>query len=148
MSAQSPRFRAITPREASIFACVADALLAPEPLLPPVRETTTAAGLDDWLARSPAINRHAVRAGLYLLEVAPLLTGDRRRFRRLAPERRRAFLAGGKRRPVWIAAMVDTMRMLAAATYYGDDGVARRLGYDADARLRRGRELRTKESRP
>lgn len=142
------RLRAITPREASIFAAAADALLAPEPELPPVRETAAAAGFDEWMFRSPPLNRLGLRAGLHLLELAPLARHGRR-FRALEPERRRAFLAPvGRRRSVWIAALVDTLRMLAAASYYGDDAVAGRLGYDADARVARGRELRVAEGRP
>lgn len=145
----TPRFRAITRREASIFACAADTLLAPEPDLPAIRETTTAAGFDDWLAHAPAVNQYSVRAGLYLLELAPRLTGHGGRFRQLDREARREFLSpSNKKRPVWQAALVDTLRMLAAAVYYGDDDVALGLGYDADARVRRGRELRANEGRP
>ncbi|MBI5310181.1 MAG: hypothetical protein HZB14_03990 [Actinobacteria bacterium] len=151
MNAHDDRARllAITPREASIFACAADALLAPEPDLPPVRETAAAAGFDQWMAASPVANRLAVRGGLYFLEIAPRLSGRRKRFRRLAPAERRDFLSPpGRRRPAWQAAMIDTLRMLSAAVYYGDDDVARRLGYDADARLERGRALRASEGRP
>lgn len=145
----SPRFRTLTPREASIFACAADALLAPEPDLPAVRETTAAAGFDDWLADSPAVNRYSVRAGLYLLELTPRLTGHGGRFRQLDRKARQEFLSpSDDRRPIWLTALVDTLRMLAAAVYYGDDDVALGLGYDADARVRRGRELRASESRP
>lgn len=141
------KLRAITPREASIFACAADTLLGPEPELPPVRETGAAAGFDEWLAHSPAINRAAVRIGLYLLEVAPLPRFGRR-FRALDPVQRRAFLLGSGRRNAYVAAAVDTLRMLSAATYYGDDAVAGMLGYDADERVERGRALRKAEDRP
>jgi hypothetical protein len=138
----------ITAREASIFACAADALLAPEPDLPPVRETRAAADFDRWLAASPQVNRIAVRGGLYLLELAPRLTAGAR-FRALSPAARREFLfPSGRRQPVWRAALVDTLRMLAAAVYYGDDHVALGLGYDADARVERGRALRAAEGRP
>lgn len=139
---------AITPREASIFACAADALLAPEPGLPPVRETTTAQGFDAWLAASPALNRIGVRVGLHVLELAPLFTRGHR-LRALTPSQRRDFLATtAKSRVVWAAVLVDTLRMLAAASYYGDDRVAMQLGYDADARVERGRKLRAAEGRP
>lgn len=144
-----PRFHTITRREASIFACAVDALLAPEPDLPAVSTTSTATGFDDWLAASPTINRRAVRAGLYVLELAPRLSGYGGRFRQLDPSMRREFLSPSDRhRPIWIAALVDTLRMLTAAVYYGDDSVARSLGYDADARVNRGRELRAQEDRP
>lgn len=145
----SPKLLAITPREASIFACATDALLAPEPQLPPVRETAAATNFDVWMHASPKMNRVAVRAGLYLLEIAPCFTRGGARFRRLTPPQRREFLSpSGRRRPVWQAAMVDTLRMLSAAVYYGDDRVAIALGYDADARVARGRELRANEGRP
>lgn len=142
-------FKAITPREASIFACATDALLAPEPDLPPVRETAAAVNFDHWIAASPKMNRVGVRFGLYFLEIAPRLSGHGARFRRLSPEQRLEFLSpSDRRRPIWQAAMVDTLRMLAAAVYYSDDNVARQLGYDADARVARGRELRESEGRP
>lgn len=144
-----PRLRAITKREGSIFACAAQALLEPTPDLPPVDASSAVVGLDRWLAASPALNRRAVRASLYVLELAPLFSGRRRRFRRLPPDARLRFLApDGGRRPAWTVTLVDTLRMLAAAVYYGDDGVAAKLGYDADERLRRGRDLRAAEGRP
>lgn len=142
-------FRAITPREASIFACVADTLLAPEPDLPPIRATAATDNFDLWMAASPPTNRIAVRGSLYLLELAPRLTGRGARFRRLSPAERREFLSpAGRRRPAWQAAVTDTLRMLAAAVYYGDDRVALLLGYDADARVDRGHALRASEGRP
>lgn len=142
-------FKAITRREASIFACATDALLAPEPDLPPVRETAAVRYFDEWMAASPKANRVAVRGGLYMLELAPRLSGFGGRFRSLDPERRREFLAPtDRRRPIWQAALIDTLRMLSAAVYYGDDSVARQLGYDADARVARGLELRKREGRP
>jgi hypothetical protein len=36
----------------------------------------------------------------------------------------------------------------AQLAYYGDDRVLAICGYDADANLRRGRELRVREGRP
>lgn len=148
-SQKSGGLRAITRREASIFACAADTLLAPEPGLPAIHETTAVAAFDHWLACSPALNRRAIRAALYLLELAPRLSGRGGRFRQLDRVARREFLAPvGKRRPIWLVALTDTLRMLAAAVYYGDDEIAIGLGYDADARVRRGRELRASERRP
>ena len=49
-------------REASIFACVCDTVVAPEPLLPPVRETDAVQFLDRWLAAAPRLNRIGLRA--------------------------------------------------------------------------------------
>lgn len=151
MNAPRPthHFQTLTPREASIFACAVDTLLAPEPDLPAVRDTTAAIGFDDWLTHSPDANRYAVRAGLYLLELTPRLTGRGARFRQLDRASRQEFLSSaGNKRPLWLTGLVDTLRMFAAAVYYGDDDVALRLGYDADARVRRGRELRASEGRP
>ena len=62
----------LTPREASIFACLTDTVVAPRPLLPPVAETDTAAFFDRWMGRSPRLNRTGFRALLYVVEVAPL----------------------------------------------------------------------------
>src|SRR4051794_41920968 len=75
--------RAITPREASIFACLTDAVVAPAAVLPPVRETDAVLFFDDWMARSPALNRIAMRAALYAFELSPLFTGGGARPRRL-----------------------------------------------------------------
>ena len=55
----------LSPREASIFACVCDTVVAPEPLLPPVRETDAVQFLDRWLAAAPRLNRIGLRALLY-----------------------------------------------------------------------------------
>jgi hypothetical protein len=42
----------------------------------------------------------------------------------------------------------DVLRRLAAHCYYGDAGVMRVLGYDADAAITRTRALRLAEGRP
>ena len=39
----------LSPREASIFACLADTVVAPEPVLPPVRETDAVEFFDRWM---------------------------------------------------------------------------------------------------
>jgi hypothetical protein len=36
----------------------------------------------------------------------------------------------------------------AQLSYWGDDALMRSVGYDADANVRRGRELRAREGRP
>src|SRR4051794_23722825 len=74
----------LTPREASIFACLVDAVAAPEPLLPPVRETDAAFFFDRWMAASPTANAIGMRALLWVLELAPFGLGYRARFRRLS----------------------------------------------------------------
>ena len=76
---------ALSPREASIFACLADTVVAPEPVLPPVRETDAVAFFDRWMARSPRANRVALRGLLYTIEIAPRFLGFGDRMRRLDP---------------------------------------------------------------
>lgn len=134
---------ALSPREASIFACVCDTVVAPEPVLPAVRDTDAVASFDRWLAVSPRLNRLGLRAVLYAAELAPRLLGFSARLRAL-PEPERARLLGalesaGERR---VRELVRLVKGIACLSYYGDDGVMLRLGYDAEANARRGRELR------
>jgi hypothetical protein len=140
------RLAALSPREASIFACICDTVVAPEPVLPPVAATDAVEGFDRMLAAAPAINRAALRALLYAGEIAPLATGRRRRLRRLSPEERGAVLTtleAGRGREI-----VRLLKGLACLSYYSDDGVMRRLGYDAEERVQAGRRLRAAEGRP
>jgi hypothetical protein len=118
----------LTKREASIFACLTDTLLAPAPPLPPVAQTDAAASFSDWLDRAPRANRAALRALLLALELAPrLATRTHPAWHQLPPAQRLAVLtrierAGG--RPV-----VEALRAAAAVSYYGDPGVSALLGY-------------------
>lgn len=117
----------LSAREASIFLCLVDTLLAPAPPLPPVTRTDAAPAFDAWLARAPRVNRVALRGVLLALELAPRLGRRRERWRRLAPAERLAFLAALERRggrPV-----VEALRASAAVSYYGDAGVSALLGY-------------------
>lgn len=142
--------KALTPREASIFACFTDAVVAPEPLLPPVRETDTVASFDDWMSRAPRLNRTGMRSLLYVLEMSPFVTGpERKRLRRLGPSGRAAWLEAiaHARRPE-LRLAYKLMKGVAQFSYWGDDRLMLRVGYDADANLRRGRELRLREGRP
>lgn len=140
---------AISPREASIFACMADALIAPEPDLPPVAQTTTVAAFDAWLAAAPRLNRSGLRLCMYLVEVSPRLLGFRRRLRRLPPAERARWAEKARGdAPAPVRQLADTLRLMAVFCYYGDDDVARRLGYDSDERVARGRALRAAERRP
>lgn len=143
------RLEAISGREASIFACLCDTVVAPEPVLPPVRETDAAEFFDRWMARSPRANRIALRALLLAVELSPLALGFGRRLRRLEPPARAAFLARAERaRPAPLRQLAKLVKGMALLAYYGDDAVMRRIGYDADANVRRGRELRRREARP
>jgi hypothetical protein len=143
------KLRVLTPREASIFACVCDAVVAPEPKLPPVRETDAVAFFDDWMARSPAPNRLGMRALLYMLELSPLLTGARKRLRRLDRDARADWLRTVERtRDARVRLVTKLVRGAAQLSYYGDDRVLRLCGYDAEANVARGRALRVAEGRP
>lgn len=142
--------KALSGREASIFACFTDAVVAPEPLLPPVRQTDAVEFFDDWMARSPRLNRLGMRALLYVLELSPLLAGPRRtRLRRLdRPDRTRWLNAVEKAPRAELRLVYKLVKGAAQLSYWGDDALMKSVGYDADANVRRGRELRAREGRP
>ena len=123
----------LSPREASIFACVADTLLAPAPPLPPIDQTDAVGAFDAWLSRAPRINRIGLRAVLLGLEVAPRLTRARTRWRRLSPPARLALLERLAHRPGG-RTLVEALRASAAVSYYGDAHVSALLGYVPAAR--------------
>ena len=141
--------KALTPREASIFACFTDAVVAPEPVLPPVRETDAVDFFDDWMSRSPRVNRLGMRALLYVLELSPFLTGSRARLRRLDRAGRARWVAAIEhaRRPE-LRLVYKLLKGAAQLSYWGDDQLMLAVGYDADANASRGRELRAREGRP
>jgi hypothetical protein len=142
------RLEALTRREASIFACVCDAVVAPEPVLPPVRETDAVAFFDSWMARAPALNRIGMRALLYALELSPLAFGAGARLRRLDRAARKRWLHAIERAPQpQVKLVAKLVKGAAQLSYYGDDWVLARCGYDAEANLRRGRALRVAEGR-
>ena len=136
----------LTPREASIFACLCDTVVAPEPLLPPVRETDAVESFDRMLAVSPPLNRAALRALLYAAELAPIAARVPRRLRRLDSAARGRVLERLEAGRAW--PLLELVQGLACLSYYGDDGVMRRLGYDPDERVDRARRLRAAEGRP
>ena len=139
----------LSPREASIFACLCDTVVAPEPVLPPVQHTDAVAFFDRWLARSPRPNRLGLRALVYAAELAPHALGLGARLRALDERRRAEALERAERvRAAPVRQLVKLMKGLAFLSYYGDDGVMGLLGYDPDANVRRGRELRARELRP
>jgi hypothetical protein len=139
----------LSPREASIFACLADAVVAPEPILPPVRDTDAVEFFDRWMARMPRLNRAALRTLLYVLEVAPRFMGFGGRMRSLAPERRTEYMRSWERASLpQVRQLAKLMQGFGQFAYYGDDAVMRRLGYDPDAVVRRGLELRARDGRP
>lgn len=140
--------RVLTPREASIFACLCDTVVAPEPVLPPVRETDAVDAFDRMLEASPRLNRIALRALLYAAELAPRASGSRRLRRLDSPGRARALERLEAARSPRTREVVKLLEGVACLSYYGDDAVMRRLGYDAGERVRRGRALRAREGRP
>ena len=139
----------LAPREASIFACLVDTVAAPEPLLPPVAQTDCAFAFDRWMAASPALNSRGMRALLLALEVMPLAMGFGRRFRRLPVDERARFVKKLERSPnQHLRQLVKVLKGAAFLSYYGDDAVMKRIGYDAHANVERGRALRIREGRP
>jgi hypothetical protein len=140
---------AISPREASIFACICDTVVAPAPPFPPVSSTDAVTYFDRWLARSPRANRAAMRALLYVAELCPRALGFDRRLRALPEAERARVLESLERtgRP-GLRELVRLVEGIASLSYYGDDAVMHRVGYDADANVLRGRELRAREGRP
>jgi hypothetical protein len=113
----------VTRREADIFAAVVDAVVDPEPPLPPVAETDAVAAFDRWLAAAPPLNRAALRALLYAME---RVTGEGARLRALPrPARLRALARWG--------GAGEALRSAAAGCYWGDAGALRAIGADVSA---------------
>ena len=133
------------PREASMFACIAETVVGPGGALPPLRRTDAVAAFGANLAAAPPANRALLRALLYAVEAAPLLLGYGARLRRLSPEDRAAALERLEAAPG--GAALRPLTALAKLSYYGDDRVSRSLGYDPDAVVARGRALREAEVR-
>lgn len=148
MSPAADSLQALTPREASIFACLVDLIVEPLPPLPEVSRTRAAFVFDAWLAKSPIVNRAALRGLLYAAELAPIALGERARLRRLPRQRRTAVIERLSRGPAAGRRLLAFVRLFAVVGYYGDDDVSRRLGYDADAVVERGRRLRAEQGRP
>jgi hypothetical protein len=139
----------LTPREASIFACFTDTVVAPADGLPEVRHTDAAEFFDRWMGRAPGLNRAAIRVMLHAIELSPWLLGLRGRLRQLPPERRAEWLARLEGAPAAQARQLTKMvKSFAFLSYYGDDRVMLMLGYDAAANVERGRRLRALEGRP
>ena len=139
----------LAPREASIFACLVDTVAAPEPLLPPVAQTDCAFAFDHWMAAAPAINARALRALLLALELMPLAMGYGHRFRRLPVAERARFVRAIERSSNrHVRQLTKALTGAAFLAYYGDDGVMRRVGYDAHANLERARAIRQRDGRP
>lgn len=121
--------------EAAAFAAIADAVVAPEPPLPPVCETDAVAAFAALLAASPAANRLGLRLALRAL-------GGVRRMDRAGCAARLARL---ERTPA--GAAIKPLRAVAQLCYYGDLSVMAVIGYEPAAVVARGRALREAEGR-
>jgi hypothetical protein len=135
----------VTRREANVFACLVDTIVAPGGALPPLDRTDAIEFLEGYLAASPRPNRVGVRALLHALEIGPLLLGFGGRLRALPAARRLDFLDAVGRSRAGLA--LQGLEVMAKMAYYGDDGVMRALGYDPDAVVARAREVRVAEGR-
>src|SRR5688572_4638622 len=103
-------------RESRAVAALVDAVAAPEPPLPPVRDTDAVASFARWLAYAPQPNRAVLRAALLALAAA--------RFAHRSRAGRLALLRRLGRSP-----LAEGLRATAAVSYYGDAGVLRALGH-------------------
>ena len=101
-------------RESRAVAALVDAVAAPEPPLPPVRDTDAVASFARWLAYAPQPNRAVLRAALLALAAARF--AHRSRVGRLALLRRLGH-----------SPLAEGLRATAAVSYYGDAGVLRTL---------------------
>jgi hypothetical protein len=148
-TAQAERLSVLAPREASIFACLVDTIAAPEPLLPPVAQTDCAFFFDRWMAAAPVVNARGMRLLLYVVELMPLALGYGARLRRLPVESRVRYFNALEHSPnAQVRQLTKLLKGAALLAYYGDEAIMRRVGYDPDARVARGRELRQREGRP
>ena len=140
--------RALSGRQASIFACLADAVVAPAPPLPRVCETDAVPAFDAWVEEAPLLNRLAIGVAIHAIEVGPVLIGLGNRMRRLPESDRARYLRSLERAgPARMRQLTKVVKGMAFLTYYSDAAVMRRIGYDADANVRRGRRLRAAEGR-
>jgi hypothetical protein len=96
--------------------------------LPAVADTDAVAAFGEWVGAAPRPNRVALR-----LMLRASARGDVRR----RVESGKGVLGGG----------TQFLARIAAHCYYGDEGVMRRLGYDARAVAARGLALRRAEGR-
>jgi hypothetical protein len=127
-------------RELATLAALTDAVVAPEPPLPPVAATDALPAFARWLARAPRVNRAGVRAALTALELAPLAVARPPFSAQDRAGRLRTLHA--LHRAAATRAAAEALRAAAAVSYYGDAGVLRALGHDPAERVREARERR------
>ena len=126
---------ALSRGETALVTTMIEAAVVPAPPLPPVERTDAVAAFGAWLAAAPGPNRALLRGLLRTLGL---------KLRRMPAAERARFLQTPTGRT---APGVQMLMRIAAHCYYGDDGVMRRLGYDAGANARRGAQLRATEGR-
>jgi hypothetical protein len=142
------RTKVLKPREAAVFAALTDAYCAPASAFPAVGDSDAVAFAGELAGASPSVNRIGFRVILRLVDLAPYVRGYRARFRALAGAQRDEFLHGlDSSRWFLLRTAARLLKTITLMSYYGDPDVLRRLGYDPDANLARGRALRTREGR-
>ena len=132
-----------------MFACLTDTVVAPASLLPPVAATDAAHAFDRWLCEAPRANAIGMRVLVLAIELGPLALGHGHRLRRLPRATRADYLQAleTSRTPL-VRQLTRALKSVAFLCYYGDDALLLRLGYDPDANVGRGRELRARQGRP
>jgi hypothetical protein len=141
--------KALKPREAEIFAGLAESYRGPEPGLPPVAETSAIAFVDEMIARSGRVNRIGFRIILRIIDLVPLLRGYGRRFTSLTAPRRTEFVQGlEKSRWRIVRILGRLLKTISVMSYYGDDRVLQANGFNPRAIVARGQALRREEQRP
>lgn len=142
----APGLRVLSSREARLFACLTDVVVAPAAGLPAVADTDAVWAFDDNLAAAPAVHRIGLRAMLHAVDLAPLLLRHGGRLHALDPDARTRVVAELDHHPV-AGPMLKALRGIAHLCYYGDPGVMAFLGYDPRALLERTAALRAREAR-
>jgi hypothetical protein len=90
-----------------------------------------------------------MRALLHVIELMPVLMGYGARLRRLGVSERVRWLEAVERNASpRVRQLTKLVKGAAFLSYYGDDAIMRRLGYDAGANVARGRALRARDGRP
>lgn len=141
----APGLVVLSPREADVFACFADAVVAPTGSMLSISRSGAVERFDAWLVAASPLERTGLRGALWAIEIAPLLSGSGGRLRRLGVERRRAFIDGMRFAP--LAVLIRLFCSAARLCYYSNDEIMRELGYDPETVLARGRKLRKREQR-
>jgi hypothetical protein len=136
----------LTSREAEIFACLTDVVVAPAGALPPVSSTDAVRSFDASLAAAPRINRIGLRVMLHAIDLAPRLLRHGGRLRELDPAARTRAVAALDHHPLAVP-MLKALRGIAHLSYYGDEHVMGQLGYEPARIVEQAALLRAREGR-